>query len=58
MPKIPVNKRGKHASWLNMAEIEIGVLQRQCLARCTAEQTILATEVRRGKDAATPCPES
>jgi hypothetical protein len=35
----------KHASWLNMAEIEIGVLQRQCLARCTAEQTTLATEV-------------
>src|SRR5262245_2506725 len=34
-----------HASWLNMAEIEIGVLQRQCLARCTAEQTTLATEV-------------
>ena len=23
----------KHASWLNMAEIEIGVLQRQCLDR-------------------------
>lgn len=34
-----------HASWLNMAEIEIGVLQRQCLARCAAEQTSLATEV-------------
>jgi hypothetical protein len=34
-----------HASWLNMAEIEIGILQRQCLARCAAEQTILAAEV-------------
>jgi hypothetical protein len=34
-----------HASWLNMAEVEIGVLQRQCLARCSAEQTTLATEV-------------
>jgi hypothetical protein len=34
-----------HASWLNMAEIEIGVLQRQCLARCAAEQTLLASEV-------------
>jgi len=34
-----------HASWLNMAEIEIGVLQRQCLARCGAEQTTLASEV-------------
>jgi len=28
-----------------MAEIEIGVLQRQCLARCAAEQTALAAEV-------------
>lgn len=34
-----------HASWLNMAEIEIGVLQRQCLARCAAEQATLASEV-------------
>jgi DDE superfamily endonuclease len=34
-----------HASWLNMAEIEIGLLQRQCLARCAAERTALATEV-------------
>lgn len=34
-----------HASWLNMAEIEIGVLQHQCLARCAADQTTLATEV-------------
>lgn len=34
-----------HASWLNPAEIEIGILQRQCLARCAAEQATLATEV-------------
>jgi hypothetical protein len=34
-----------HASWLNMAEIEIGVLQRQCLARCAAEPSALANEV-------------
>jgi hypothetical protein len=34
-----------HASWLNMAEIEIGVLQRQCLARCATEQTLLAAQV-------------
>ena len=34
-----------HASWLNMAEIEIGVLQRQCLARCAAEPSALASEV-------------
>jgi len=34
-----------HASWLNMAEIEIGVLQRQCLARCAAERSLLASQV-------------
>lgn len=43
--RIEFHYRPKHASWLNMAEIEIGVLQRQCLARCAAEHTILATEV-------------
>ena len=34
-----------HASWLNMADIEIGVLKRQCLARCAAEPLALASEV-------------
>jgi hypothetical protein len=34
-----------HASSLNMAKIEIGVLQRQCLARCVAEPSALASEV-------------
>jgi hypothetical protein len=28
----------KHASWLNMAEIEISILERQCLARRLADQ--------------------
>ncbi len=35
----------KHASWLNMAEIEIGVMERQCLARCADAQGTLALEV-------------
>ena len=34
-----------HASWLNMAEIEIGILDRQCLARCAADRGTVATEV-------------
>jgi hypothetical protein len=45
----------KHASWLNMAEIEIGVLQRQCLSRCAAEQAILATEVWQRRRNAARC---
>jgi hypothetical protein len=43
--KIEFHYTPNHASWLNMAEIEIGILQRQCLARCAADQTTLATEV-------------
>ncbi len=35
----------KHASWLNMAEIEIGILSRQCLDRRIANHHALQTEV-------------
>jgi hypothetical protein len=36
----------KHGSWLNVAEIELSVLSRQCLDRRLADQDILAQEVR------------
>jgi DDE superfamily endonuclease len=36
----------KHGSWLNMAEIEIGVAQRQCLNRRIAEQATLQKELQ------------
>ncbi len=35
----------KHASWLNMAEIEIGILSRQCLDRRTGTRELLQSEV-------------
>ena len=35
----------KHASWLNMAEIEIGILSRQCLDRRIGSRELLQTEV-------------
>ena len=35
----------KHASWLNMAEIEIGILSRQCLDRRISDRELLRTEV-------------
>jgi len=35
----------KHASWLNMAEIEIGILTRQCLDRRVASRQLLQSEV-------------
>ena len=35
----------KHASWLNMAEIEIGILDRQCLNRRLADRATMTNEV-------------
>ena len=35
----------KHASWLNMAEIEIGVMERQCTGRRIATESLLRTEI-------------
>jgi len=35
----------KHASWLNMAEIEIGVLVKQCLSRRIPDEWALGTEI-------------
>ncbi len=35
----------KHASWLNMVEIEIGVLKQQCLARRISNREMLAHEI-------------
>lgn len=35
----------QHASWLNMAEIEIGILSRQCLDRRIASCPLLRSEV-------------
>jgi hypothetical protein len=36
----------KHASWLNMAEIEIGVMVGQCLNRRIPDKAKLVTEIR------------
>jgi DDE superfamily endonuclease len=35
----------KHASWLNMAEIEIGILDRQCLDRRLPDRATITAEV-------------
>jgi len=41
----------KHASWLNMAEIEIGILSRQCLDRRIASRELLQSEVHAWQEA-------
>jgi hypothetical protein len=35
----------KHASWLNMAELEIGILERQCTGRRLGSAALLVSEV-------------
>ena len=41
----------KHASWLNMAELELSVLSRQCLNRRVPDREMLAREVEAWQDA-------
>ena len=43
--KIEWHHTPKHGSWLNMAEIELSVLQRQCLNRRIPDQETLRREV-------------
>lgn len=43
--KLEIHYTPKHGSWLNMAEIELGTLTKQCLDRRIAERGILAKEV-------------
>ena len=45
MKRVKFHFTPKHASWLNMAEIEIGVLSRQCLKRRIPSFKILKEEI-------------
>lgn len=45
MKRLKFHFTPKHASWLNMAEIEIGILSRQCLKRRIASRKELTEEV-------------
>lgn len=43
--KLEIHYTPKHGSWLNMAEIEIGVLSRQCLSKYIGSKKQMITEV-------------
>ena len=43
--KLEFHYTPKHGSWLNMAEIELSILQRQCLSRRIADEAALKREV-------------
>ena len=44
--RLEIHYTPKHGSWLNMAEIEIGVLTRQCLDRRIPDRRVLRREVQ------------
>lgn len=45
LSKLEIHYTPKHGSWLNMAEIELGILNRQCLNRRIPEHAMLKSEV-------------
>jgi transposase len=45
LQKLKFHYTPKHASWLNMVEIEIGVLRGQCLDRRIGEREVLIAEI-------------
>jgi len=44
LDRLEFHSTPKHGSWLNMAEIELSVLNRQCLHRCIPNQAVLICE--------------
>ena len=48
--RLEIHYTPKHGSWLNMAEIEIGVLSRQCLDRRIPDKDVLSREVQAWQD--------
>lgn len=45
LDKLEIHYTPKHGSWLNMAEIELSILSRQCLDRRISDQEALKIEV-------------
>jgi hypothetical protein len=45
LERIAFHYTPKHASWLNMAELEIGIMDKQCTGRRMASRSLIATEV-------------
>lgn len=55
MRKLAFHFTPKHGSWLNMVEIELSILSRQCLGQRIPDQTHLCTEVAAWADARNRC---
>jgi hypothetical protein len=44
--RLEIHYTPKHGSWLNMAEIELSVLSKQCLSRRIPDESTLKTEIK------------
>ncbi|HET54371.1 MAG TPA: IS630 family transposase, partial [Ignavibacteria bacterium] len=47
LSKIEFYYTPKHGSWLNMAEIEINIMERECLSRRIGQEAILKSELNK-----------
>ena len=54
--RLEIHHTPKHGSWLNMAEIELSVLSRQCLDRRIPDAATLTHEVADWEQARNACP--
>lgn len=45
LARVEFHHTPKHASWLNMAEIEIGIMERQCTGRRVGTEVALRSEI-------------
>jgi hypothetical protein len=45
LDRLEIHYTPKHASWLNMAEIEIGIMNRQCLNRRIDDIAVMTSEI-------------
>ena len=46
LQRIELHHTPKHASWLNLAELELGIMERQCTGRRLASAELLASELQ------------
>lgn len=55
LERLDIHYTPKHGSWLNMAEIELSILSRQCLDRRIPDQEYLKREIRAWQERRNAC---
>lgn len=55
LDRLDIHYTPKHGSWLNMAEIELSIISRQCLDRRIPDQESLKREIRAWQESRNAC---